>query len=503
MAKVMTKYQAEQILGLSGTYTFEELNKAYRTKVTECHPDVGGSQDEMINVNLAKNYLSTYFDGDKSAKVTCSTTDTAGPNSTTTDEKRSKTAQVYSDLDDMIRDIMSDNGSENDAPFYEGGDYTKKPQSDWTKEDWDAFKNFQPPREWEHSSDYAIKKVLSWNTYNAKTAEASNINVERWNKNDWFYYWLTNARNKRDDNIVYVRLESEAITGPESERARAKKLKNYTQAHNHFQNYAKNHSEHVRTPYGTVDASSFERFGWTWNVGMPFAYAATSSYEDWVQMNIEAQKEALFAPKNGPVIAETPGYTGVDMDDFNTDEDKLFIYGSEQFAKESKRQEIEYEKAHPGAVAPLTEEDKEKAAAAWQKTLNRAKTAEYRNMGLDGKYNERLIGQAKLYYNRNKIPNAPAWYNFFNAILNKFPWRTALWVVILIGTFSQVPSGDTFAAMGWLVAGTIIGLVNISGYFTNMIRGPLRGILDGTLKIWAKATHTDIDWDAARDVTES
>lgn len=67
----MDKSQAEQILGLKGAYTQKDLARAYRKKVKLCHPDVGGTDDEMARVNLAEEYLYNLFEKNGAAILTC------------------------------------------------------------------------------------------------------------------------------------------------------------------------------------------------------------------------------------------------------------------------------------------------------------------------------------------------------------------------------------------------------------------------------------------------
>lgn len=74
----MGKYEAEQLLGLSGTYTKRELSAAYRAKVKEYHPDMvknrGGdiksAEETMIRINDANKTLKEllYFED----KIECS-----------------------------------------------------------------------------------------------------------------------------------------------------------------------------------------------------------------------------------------------------------------------------------------------------------------------------------------------------------------------------------------------------------------------------------------------
>lgn len=42
-----------KILGVSPEATKEEVQKAFRKKAAECHPDKGGSHEDMIRVNAA------------------------------------------------------------------------------------------------------------------------------------------------------------------------------------------------------------------------------------------------------------------------------------------------------------------------------------------------------------------------------------------------------------------------------------------------------------------
>jgi len=42
-----------KILGVSPDATREEAQKAYRKKAAECHPDRGGSHEDMVKVNAA------------------------------------------------------------------------------------------------------------------------------------------------------------------------------------------------------------------------------------------------------------------------------------------------------------------------------------------------------------------------------------------------------------------------------------------------------------------
>ena len=59
MVLAMSLAEAKAILGLplTGELTPEEINKAYRKKAIENHPDRGGSHEKMVEVNVAKEVL--------------------------------------------------------------------------------------------------------------------------------------------------------------------------------------------------------------------------------------------------------------------------------------------------------------------------------------------------------------------------------------------------------------------------------------------------------------
>lgn len=82
----MTKYTAEHLLGLTGSYDKQDFNRAYRAKVKEYHPDLAASRGEdpiaaeelMTQVNAAREYLAPLFDYND--VITCSTIDSGSGN---------------------------------------------------------------------------------------------------------------------------------------------------------------------------------------------------------------------------------------------------------------------------------------------------------------------------------------------------------------------------------------------------------------------------------------
>lgn len=445
MATTMTKYKAEKLLGLTGTYDYKAFTKAYRDAVKINHPDMGGSEDKMVDINAAKAYLETYFE-DKSAAVTCSTTDFASDDTVSTENKVStENADAVQDFVNAVYESMW----KKDAPFYEGDDYTKKPQSEWSDGDWTAFRNFQPPISWKTASNYAREKVTkAWNAGNTM-AEEGNIDVANWNESDWLYYWFTNARNPRNDNFVYTRLDVDPLWGPNAERAKAKREPGYGKKVKEYQE--KNSHGWVDTPYGPVQTNDSDRFGWEWNVGIPFAYAA-AGYEDWLAMNLEAQKDAKPV---GPWVAENWGWTGGEFDKAQAKaaESKPFSTGIDDSWNEKQESRESAAEAVAGAV-----------------------------MGDSCKQSD--------------IAGAPDWYNALNKFVNHFPSRILFWVIAGIWANALLmagPSGEDYVV---LIVLALLTLVNIVFPILAPVRGIIRFAINAALKGWAKGNGVEIDWNA-------
>lgn len=70
----MNKREAEQILGLSRAYMYKDVTKAYRTKIKTAHPDTGGSTEDTLRLNAAKEFMDALFATDKNAVFSVETT---------------------------------------------------------------------------------------------------------------------------------------------------------------------------------------------------------------------------------------------------------------------------------------------------------------------------------------------------------------------------------------------------------------------------------------------
>lgn len=112
MTQTLQIYEAEQILGLTGTYTLKDMQAAYRQKIKHAHPDVGGSAEEAAKINAAKETLEPLFAGNESRVVTCgsggsgsSQRSQAGPaathsaSSTARSEETRKSSSTWSEED--------------------------------------------------------------------------------------------------------------------------------------------------------------------------------------------------------------------------------------------------------------------------------------------------------------------------------------------------------------------------------------------------------------------
>lgn len=524
----MTKQRAEEVLELTGaTYSINDLNAAYREKVRSAHPDAGGTQSDMVEVNAAKEYLASLFKDDKNMRVTPSAMGGEAPISESvpepTPEERAKAAEAAAAIHDIFSDIYANNGSENDAAFYDGGDYTRKPQGEWSEDDWNAFNEFMPPSEW-HKDEYVLEKMKAWDGLYAQLADAGNIDTSKWRDADWYYYWFTNARNRRDDGRVYTRLEATALYGPHAQRARARSKKGY---YDRCESYKTGRA--IQTDFGFTFADSFERYGWKGNAGVPYAFAMCEDYARWREINYEAaeaaralgkrkerKREISYAPDWAgeqwlkpedawvaidPVIPKTeppvPHANAADSVSDNAATATVDTGAASDTTSTASKPEF----TGRGREADYPPIGSEAAAQSWTARKQRAAGAAYRNMGVGG--DAEPFGKGNAYYNRNNVEGMPGWYKAANTVLNHIPWRTLAWAAFFIVVFTvAAPSQDSMTIGLTLVCGFALCLINQTGFFTNYIRGALRGLLDGALKIWEKSSGTEIDWSAARSVSD-
>lgn len=531
----MTKYKAEQLLGLDQVYSVNDLNANYRQAVRDNHPDAGGDAEKMVEINAAKDYLSSFFADDKNARVEPSKSEFgeggsgssnvnvgagtgAGAHASTTAD-----SEVADVVEDMFRNAYATNNSDKDADFYTGGDYTKKSQDTWSAADWRAFMAFQPPIEWK-DANFAVEKMKSNRPASNPISQAGNIDVSGWRDTDWYFYWFANARYPIADGRVYTRLRSKAYAGPQAERDWAKSQPWY---HQKEMSYTSNVGKRANTKFGSVDCDSFENMGRAGNVGVPYAFALVEDYALWVKMNLEAEAEAKKTCYDRKLTKEPVGHeAGWSGREFLHAEDAgLFdsfaVSIDEVIARAGSGGGAGTGTANgtgAGADAGNTADVKaqtdsntadsagvvgsEDARKAWERRMAYARSAAYRNMGINGDSEDNRIGNGKGYYNRANVAGMPVWYKMLNTVLNHIPWRILAWITFGVvmaclyngGNFDQM----TFALAG--VGGVILCAINQTGYFTNWVRGLLRGLLDGALKVWEKVRGKQINWIEARNV---
>lgn len=130
----MSKAEAEAILGLSGIYDRRQFIAAYRSRVKLCHPDAGGSDEAMSEVNLAKEYLEFYFEDDKDCVIECSNPSESEEHDAEAPPKDEEaSAQWRKDESFASAAHGAQEHFEKDSPFT-SGEYASKPQHEWAEE---------------------------------------------------------------------------------------------------------------------------------------------------------------------------------------------------------------------------------------------------------------------------------------------------------------------------------------------------------------------------------
>ena len=138
----MTKYAAEHLLGLTGSYNKLDLNQAFREKVRKYHPDLAAAHGEdpivagelMTQINEAKSYLEPMFEHNET--ITCSST----PN----------TSNVSSTAQHTTNSASTNQGHSQDVPDSEMGynpDGSWNMNPPWRYETGEEWENYDPEPE--------------------------------------------------------------------------------------------------------------------------------------------------------------------------------------------------------------------------------------------------------------------------------------------------------------------------------------------------------------------
>lgn len=472
MAENMTKYKAEQLLGLTGSYDFKSYTKAYRAAVKKNHPDMGGSADAMIAINAAKAYLATYFEDDKDAVITCSKTDTVSAKENAHSAYSASTAHSTSWAAYENASDVADADTESDSNFTDR-EYTSKSQDDWSVEDWKAFISFVPPISYKNKSDYHVNKNKDWSEYANPSAGYSaaddNVDVSDWNDEDWYYYWFVNTLYPRNDGAVRVRTAPKHLYGPYAEREHASRSKNYWSTAQKYRNAG---GDWVETPYGRVcirnadDIYTAGRSGWKGNVGVPFAYAVCADYRSWLEMNLEAQKEVCTS---GTPVAATSGPRGYGWT------------GLEFLRPEDRNAEW----IHELELDDIVSQGETAQDVPWTVGFEDSWTDARNNCsGFGEKLISAIFGDELSKH--DPVAGAPKWFNVLNNIVNHFPSRILFWVLAAIYANVTIYSDPTGSEYLVLMVLTVLTLVNVVVPVLAPVRWLLRYIADTALDSWEK-----------------
>lgn len=308
----------------------------------------------MVEVNWAKELLECYFRDDKDCVIECSKAGEAQDDDVKSSSSAYDGAAVdWQECPDFVCDIREiKERIAKDSPFTDC-EYTSKPQYEWTEEDWEAFKHFQPPKsfdEWVVIRNYEYfnteprlrrgrirnidgkriaakgtyhfeRNVFLWDVENPEyIINPNELFVDDWTNEDWFYYWFVNARNTRPDGSVYTRWRPKKNFGPDAQRYHARRSYGYCGKAKAYQEHGSKLTvgKAFGTPYGhawTEDPNrSLEESCWEGNVGVPYAYARTNDYDSWLELNLTAQRRALGRSASNVVpVAATYGYSGLEF----------------------------------------------------------------------------------------------------------------------------------------------------------------------------------------------
>lgn len=364
----MTRYEAEALLGLTGSYSYKDYQKAYRIVVKQNHPDMGGDAATMVKINQAKDTLEYYFGDDKSQVFTCATSQGASA----AEQSAEESAYYEQESAEQIKQTQENLWRRMGFSFVDE-DYTSKPQAEWTQEDWDAFRSFKMPTSYKddrsafnHWIPRAPKdddpKVWYW--------EIDNLDTDKWTQEDWFFYLYANSLARAagfdsdtlfaftvlygnqayreyspasDGRVLVMRKRSCHLHGPYWEREQARLESNYVKKQ---KGYWTKHTEpgcFIETPYGFAQMTTTSGLDdWEGAINVPFAYSDTDDYESWRSRNLEAWRKAdkdrkPREQKKNPLVEPPADWTGKEFIR-PTDYDLPWVIKASFFTKEQTEQ---------------------------------------------------------------------------------------------------------------------------------------------------------------------
>lgn len=101
------------ILGVNPSADLETIKKAFRRKVMECHPDRGGSHEQMILVNQAWEILSNpefrqHYDTARNQAESLAAQKTAEADAQTARQRAENYPRQWKDVEPWLNDILKD-----------------------------------------------------------------------------------------------------------------------------------------------------------------------------------------------------------------------------------------------------------------------------------------------------------------------------------------------------------------------------------------------------------